>query len=366
MALSIGIVGLPNVGKSTLFNALLQKQQALAANYPFATIDPNIGVVELPDERLAGLAEVIAAGNKNERPPLVRAVVSFVDIAGLVKGASEGEGLGNKFLANIRETDAICHVLRDFSDDNVIRSGAVNPVDDLEIIRTELMLADLATLEKQREPKGKASKEELIRWSGIEKLRTGIQGGIRAAEVDLSDDELRLTRDLFLLSSKKELFVINVDEEDLNRVEEIIGKFVEKAGVNGHQVVVISAKIESELVELEGDERKEYMETLGILESGLDQLARAGYETLGLMSFLTAGEIECRAWTVRQGASAVEASGVIHTDFMNKFIKAKICGYDDFVTYGGWKGAAEKGKVRMEGRDYVMKDGDVVEFMIGS
>ncbi len=365
MALSIGIVGLPNVGKSTLFNALLQKQQALAANYPFATIDPNVGVVELPDERLGHLAEVIA-GDKNAKPPLVRAVVNFVDIAGLVKGASEGEGLGNKFLANIRETDAICHVLRDFSDDNVIRAGAVSPVEDLDIIRTELMLADLATLEKQREPKGKSTKEEAIRWSGIVKLKAGIEGGMRAADVDLDEDEIKLTRDLFLLSFKRELFVINVDENDLGSAKDIRDAFVDKAKVEEHQVVVICAKIESELVELDGEERKEYMETLGINESGLDQLARAGYETLGLMSFLTAGEIECRAWTVKRGASAVEASGVIHTDFMNKFIKVKICAYDDFIAYGGWKGAAEKGRVRMEGRDYVMKDGDVVEFMIGS
>ncbi len=364
MALSIGIVGLPNVGKSTLFNALLQKQQALAANYPFATIEPNVGVVELNDSRLEKLGEVIANGGK--MPPLVRAVVNFVDIAGLVKGASEGEGLGNQFLANIRETDAICHVLRDFSDENVIRSGAVDPLDDLSVIRTELMLADLATMDKQREPKGNSPKDQLLRWSGIVKLREGLANGTCAAEVNLTEDERVLTRDLFLLSDKRELFVINVDENELVRAEEVANNFAQKAGVGRHQVVVICAKIEAELVELEGDEKKEYMETLGISESGLDQLARAGYKTLGLMSFLTAGEKECRAWTVRQGASAVEAAGVIHTDFMAKFIKAKVCGYEDFVAFGGWKGAAEKGKVRMEGKEYVMKDGDVVEFMIGT
>lgn len=374
MNLTVGIVGLPNVGKSTLFNALLQKQQALAANYPFATIEPNVGVVELSDKRLEKLAEVI--GNQ---PPLVRAVVNFVDIAGLVKGASEGEGLGNQFLANIRETDAICHVLRDFSDENVIRSGAVDPGEDLAVIRTELMLADLATLEKQREPKGAAPKEQVIRWDGIVKLREGLAAGVRAARVDLSDDERQLTRDLFLLSSKPELFVINVDEGDLGQVEEIREKFVEKLNGNtlssssllrerifSTQVVVMCAKTEAELVALDGDEKREYVEAMGISESGIDQLARAGYATLGLMSFLTAGEKECRAWTVRQGASAVEAAGVIHTDFMAKFIKAKVCAYDDFVTLGGWKGAAEKGKVRLEGKDYVMKDGNVVEFMIGT
>ena len=395
MGLSIAIVGLPNVGKSTLFNALLQKQQALAANYPFATIDPNVGIVEIPDERLERLAEVISnqgtptlpprleRGGEGKKPPLVRATVSFVDIAGLVKGASQGEGLGNKFLANIRETDAICHVLRAFHDENVIRAGAVDPVDDLEVIRTELILADLETIQKAK-GKIKNNSEKLKIY---EKLENGLGQGKMVREI-LEGEELKEVRDLFLLSSKPELFALNVDEDELAKAEEIKRKFVERAngvigtphpgpllkgegitsveGIKEEQVIVVCAKIEAELADLSGEEKQEFMKELGIVESGLDKLASAGYKTLGLMSFLTAGEIECRAWTIKKGSLAPQAAGVIHTDFELKFIKAKVCGFEDFVKFGGWKGAAENGKVRMEGREYVMKEGDVVEFMIGA
>lgn len=292
----MGIVGLPNVGKSTLFNALLKRQQALVANYPFATIEPNVGIVEVPDVRLIKLAEIVHT-NK-----IVYATVEFIDIAGLVKGAATGAGLGNKFLSHIREVDVICYVLRDFNDENVIRSGSISPKDDLEILKMELELADLDSKEK-----------------------------------------------INLLAKKPQIVVYNTDENNL------IGEGVR-----------ICAKLESELASLSNEEQKEYLAQAGIKESGLDKLIRKAYETLGRISFLTAGELEARAWTLRRGETALRASGVIHTDFMNKFIKAKVTTYDDFVKYSGWKGAGEAGKVRIEGREYVMADGDVVEFMIGS
>ena len=295
MSLKVGIVGLPNVGKSTLFNALLKRQQALVANYPFATIEPNVGIVEVPDERLAVLAQIVHT-NK-----IVYATVEFVDIAGLVKGAAAGEGLGNKFLSHIREVDVICYVLRDFGDENIIRSGSISPKDDLEILKMELELADLDSKEKVN-----------------------------------------------LLAKKPEIVVYNTDENNL------IGEGVR-----------ICAKLESELASLSNEEQKEYLRQLGIKESGLDKLIRKAYETLEKISFLTAGELEARAWTIDRGMKAPEAAGVIHTDFTKKFIKAKVTTYDDFVKYSGWKGASEAGKVRIEGREYVMADGDVVEFMIG-
>jgi len=308
MSLRIGIVGLPNVGKSTLFNALLKRQQALVANYPFATIEPNVGVVEVPDGRLEKLAEVVQT-NK-----VVQATVEFVDIAGLVAGASTGAGLGNKFLSHIREVDVICYVLRDFSDENVTRAGSTNPKDDLEILRMELQLADLQTQEN-RKTKGKNNPDD----------------------------------DLNLLTEKPEIVVYNTDENNL-------------AGAG----VRICAKIEAELATLAPGDARAYMSELGIIESGLDKLIKKAYETLDKISFLTAGEIEARAWTIRRGSTALMASGAIHTDFMKKFIKAKICSYDDFVKFNGWRGAAEAGKVRFEGKEYEMQDGDVVEFMIGS
>ena len=375
MSLSIGIVGLPNVGKSTLFNALLKKQVALSANYPFATIEPNVGATEVPDERLAVLAQIV--GTDTIKP----ALVEFTDIAGLIKGASKGEGLGNKFLSHIRETDAICHVLRAFKDENVVREGSVSPSEDLATIRTELQIADLETLSKQRKPKGVKEKGELRRWDYIQefiqRLETG-QNVLDTRQLSLSREELTqeqqakifLAKELNLLTFKPELFVINVDEQDLTRATEIKQDYAQKLTTDEQnvaidQIVVISAQIESELASLAEEDQQLYMADLGIEQSGLERLAKVAYQTLGLQSFLTAGEKEVRAWTIKQGSTAVEASGAIHTDFMKKFIKAKVVDYADFVEHQGWTGAKEVGKVRLEGRDYIMQPDDVVEFMIG-
>jgi ribosome-binding ATPase len=342
MSLKVGIVGLANVGKSTLFNALLKKQQALAANYPFATIEPNVGIVAVPDDRLEKLAKVVKTEN------VLPAVVEFVDIAGLVKGASKGEGLGNKFLAHIREVDLMCLVLRDFSDKDVVETGSGDPKEDLETLKMELLLADLATLEKQNEPKGMMGKEEKIRWSGIRKLKMGLGEGKMAKEIDLLEEEVVLTKDLALLTNKVEIVVFNVDESSL------VGEGVR-----------ICAKMEAELAGFSDEERKEYLEQLGIDETGLDKLIRLAYEKLGLISFLTAGEKEVRAWTVGKENTAPVAAGVIHSDFEKNFIKAKVTSFDDFIEFGGWKGVSESGKLRMEGKEYQVKEGDVVEFMVG-
>lgn len=364
MNLQIGIVGLPNVGKSTLFNALLKKQVALAANYPFATIEPNVGVVEVPDDRLLKLAEVTKTSEKlNNLPPLKYALVEFVDIAGLVAGASKGEGLGNKFLANIRETDAICHVLRHFSDLNILREGSVDPEQDLAIIRTELQLADLETLQKQHQPKGAASKDEKARWDAIQDFLTKIEQG--QSLVCQNETEKLVAKELCLLTAKPEIFAINVDEKDLSKTQELTEQFAKKLQVKKDQIVIISAKIESELAVLATEDQELYMQELGIEESGLSRLAAVAYQTLGLQSFLTTGEIESKAWTIKKGSTAQEAAGVIHTDFSKKFISAKIVNFADFVKIGGWSACKEIGKVRQEGRDYIMQDGDVVEFMIG-
>lgn len=363
-SLQIGIVGLPNVGKSTLFNALLKKQVALAANYPFATIEPNVGVVEVPDERLPKLADLTQKTDKLKTlPPIKYALVEFVDIAGLVAGASKGEGLGNKFLANIRQTDAICHVLRHFSDPNVLREGSVEPEHDLTIIRTELQLADLETLQKQRQPKGATSKDEKAKWEQIQNFLKEIEAGHNLS----CDSELEqaVAKELCLLTAKKEIFVINADEKELINSAAIKAEFAKKLQVSEKQIVVISARIESELATLSKEDQELYMQDLGIKESGLSRLAGVAYETLGLQSFLTAGEIEVKAWTVKKGATAQEAAGVIHTDFSKKFISAKVVSFTDFISFGGWSACKELGKVRQEGRDYLMQDGDIVEFMIG-
>lgn len=352
MSLKIGIVGLPNVGKSTLFNALLSKQQAFVANYPFATIEPNVGVVPVPDERLGKLAEVEKVVHKMDRlPPQVPATVEFVDIAGLVAGAHKGEGLGNKFLSHIREVDAIVYVLRAFDDPNVIVSGSTDPKSDLATLTTELILADLQTLSKQTEPKGIKDPFVLRRWSAIEKLRVGLNEGLRAVEVSLSDEEREAARDLQLLTAKPYLVVLNVDEKEVGQSHE--------------GVVVISAKIEAELASLGKDEAGEYLASLGLEKSGLERLIVKAFDLLGLATFLTAGEKEVRAWTIRRGITAQRASGVIHTDFEKNFIRADVVSFDDFIEEGGWVGAREKGKVRSEGRDYLMREGDVVEFKIG-
>lgn len=333
MNLSVGIIGLPNVGKSTLFNALLKKQVAVTADYPFTTIEPNVGVVEVPDSRLPVLAKIV------NTQKIVPAVVNFVDIAGIVKGASTGEGLGNKFLSHIREVDVICHVVKMFKDQN---SNS-----DIEVINSELILADLATLEKQSEPHGVVEKEVLLRWEVIKKLKEEMNKGILARDVILSDEEKLLVKDLCLLTFKPVIYVYNVEEKDA-------GKEMEG--------VVISAKIESELADLPVEEQKAYLESLGLKKSGLERLIEKAYETLGLISFLTAGEKEVRAWTITKGMKAPAAAGVIHTDFEKGFIKAEVVSYNDFVELNGWQNARLKGKARFEGKEYVMKDGDVVEF----
>lgn len=365
MTVSVAIVGLPNVGKSTLFNALLSKQQAYAANYPFATIEPNVGIVPVPDDRLPKLAEIVHTSK------IVPATVTFLDIAGLVKGASTGEGLGNKFLSHIREATVILHVVRGFADANVVATGSGDPVEDYVTIETELQLADLATLEKQKEPHGKVEKTDGFRWQAVSKLREALAQGKSARQVDLSEDEEAASRDLFLLTAKPQMFCINTDEAGMAKSGTLIADFVVKIRGKGVEIqendcVSICAKLEEELAGFDPSERKDYLESAGIERTGLETLIGAAYTKLGLMSYLTGGELEVRAWTIPLGTKAPDAAGVIHTDFVKHFISAKICDYTDFVSLGGWKAAAEKGKVRQEGREYVMHEGDVVEFMIGT
>ncbi|MFI7588557.1 redox-regulated ATPase YchF [Spongisporangium articulatum] len=357
MALTIGIVGLPNVGKSTLFNALT-KAEVLAANYPFATIEPNVGVVPLPDPRLGELAKIFGS----ER--LVPATVSFVDIAGIVKGASEGEGLGNKFLANIREADAICQVVRAFVDDDVVHvAGRVDPADDIEIVHTELILADLQTLEKaiprlEKEVKGKKADKAVldaaVAANTLLEAGTTLAAGAAQAGVDLE-----LLRELSLMTAKPFIYVFNVDEDGLTD-EALQDKM--RSLVAPADCVFLNAKLESELIELSDEEAAELLESVGQTRSGLDQLAEIGFHTLGLQTYLTAGPKESRAWTIRQGWTAPQAAGVIHTDFQRGFIKAEVIGFDDLVAAGSMAEAKAHGKVRIEGKDYVMRDGDVVEF----
>ncbi|MFI6577017.1 redox-regulated ATPase YchF [Nocardiopsis sp. NPDC050513] len=357
MSLSIGIVGLPNVGKSTLFNALT-KNEALAANYPFATIEPNVGVVGVPDSRLAALAGIFGSAK------VLPATVDFVDIAGIVRGASTGEGLGNKFLANIRESDAICQVIRVFDDPDVTHvDGDIEPSRDIETINTELILADLQTLEKAIPRLEKDAKRNAKDKDAQELLRTALaarevlDGGtsLYAAE---GLDTHRL-RELSLLTVKPFIYVFNLDSDELTN-EALRAKLQEI--VAPAEAIFLDAKIEAELAELDEDEAQELLESMGQKESGLAQLARVGFDTLGLQTYLTAGPKEARAWTVRKGATAPEAAGVIHTDFQRGFIKAEVVSYDDLVEAGDMQAARAAGRVRMEGKDYVMADGDVVEF----
>ena len=355
MALSIGIVGLPNVGKSTLFTALTKKG-GLAANYPFATIDPNVGIVDVPDDRLQALAKIVNPAR------ILPATVEFVDIAGLVKGAAaEGAGLGNQFLANIRECDAICQVVRYFKDPDVMRevnhTGAfVDPASDAETIMTELILADIQTLEKQLpklEKEAKRDKELMPKLEVAKRLVEWLNEGNRAITLEMTDEERAAAKGLFLLTMKPMLYVANVDEDMLTEDLEPI---------DGVTPIPICAKVEAELSELDPEEAAEFLADLGLERSGLEVLAQAAYKLLGLQSFFTAGEVEVRAWTVRQGATAPQAAGVIHTDFERGFIKAETIAFDDYVALGGEKGAKEAGRLRMEGKDYVMQDGDVVHF----
>lgn len=353
MALTIGIVGLPNAGKSTLFNALT-RNTVLAANYPFATIEPNVGVVGVPDARLAVLGERYASDR------LVPATVSFVDIAGIVKGASQGEGMGNAFLANIREADAICQVTRVFFDEDVTHvDGRVNPASDIETIRTELILADLQTLDKalpRLEKEARIKKETRPKYEAWLAARATLDSGVGVHQAGL---DLEPLRDLFLLTAKPYIYVFNLDQNQLAD-EALRGKLAEM--VAPAEAIFLDAKFESELVEMEEDEAREFLAEAGVEEPGLDQLARVGYRTLGLQSFLTAGPKESRAWTIKQGATAPEAAGVIHTDFQKGFIKAQIVNYDDLIELGSEAAVKAAGKMRLEGKDYVMKDGDVVEF----
>jgi len=360
-------VGLPNVGKSTLFNALLKKQQAYVANFPFATVEPNVGVVPVPDKRLKQLSKTIkSSDNLESLPPLIPATVTFIDIAGLIKGAHKGEGLGNKFLSHIRETSVICHVLRDFTDENVIKEGSTNPKQDLAIIETELLMADLSTLEKQKSPGNTPDKDLQERWHVVTKLKDAVEKEIPAREVKLKDEEKKYAKELSLLSGKPVLVAINVDEEKLSDVSmnQFMKTSANELGIGVDHIVIVSAKMESELAGLDDAEQREYLADLGIRQSGLERLIEKAYKTLGLISFLTAGEKEVRAWTIKEGLTAQKAAGVIHGDFEANFVKADVCSFDDFVSLDGWKNAREKGKVRSEGRDYVVQEGDVIEFKV--
>ena len=358
-------MGLPNVGKSTLFNALLKKQQAYVANFPFATIEPNIGVVPVPDSRLKQLAQVVKdSENIDHLPPEVPATVQFLDIAGLIAGAHKGEGLGNKFLSHIREVNAVCHVVRAFSDPDIIKEGTVDPKTDLDIVETELKLADFQTLEKQKDPGNTPDKELSKKWEVVSKLKDALEKGIPAREIELSIEEEKYAKELSLLTAKPILVALNVDEKDLVRAREIEKEQAKQFGLNEIQVIVICAKTESELSDLSEGEQSEYLKDLGIDKSGLERLIKKAFSTLGLITFLTAGEKEVRAWTLKEGTNAQNASGVIHTDFIINFIKADVVDFQDFITYG-WKKAREEGKVRSEGKEYLIKDGEVLEFKIG-
>lgn len=355
MNISIGIVGLPNAGKSTLFNALLKKQQAEAANYPFCTIEPNKGIVPVPDARLAQLAKVV------NTQKIVHALVEFVDIAGLVKGASNGEGLGNKFLSHIREVNAICYTLRFFKDDNVIHvSNKIDPLADLTILEEELILSDLQTIEKSLKDIQKTkNKDQKLTPELLTQLSAHLNSSKPARTFDCSDEERELFKPLNLLTFKPVLYVANMSEEQLQQKDEVLKDFPHKP------IIALSAKLESDLVDATEEERKELLSSVGVSESAIDQLSHIGYSTLNLMSFLTAGEIEARAWTIQKNTTAQNAAGEIHTDFIRKFIKADVVHWKDFVEQKGWVLCRTKGLVRSEGKEYVMQDGDVVEFKIG-